>query len=1069
MKRLFTFLTAMVLMVSTAIAQVPDTPERSTAIGLRGRNIKTVNNMRLQQRHDQRPVKNVMPLAAEEEAITVPFTHTLGKNESKTNTALYSFVDANNDGKSWKIGGFTGYSVCMKPDSVDIDKMDDWLMSPGIKLEAGKTYTISFEMRYILSAGKKEVLDVHIGTAKEVAAMGETPLFTATATSKDFDVKTGTLTVETDGVYYIGFHAVSLKEESGNMGLCNFSMTAESPEIEKIDPPAAGVVEYEVFPQGQLKAHVKYTAPTKTVTGADLTKIDKVLIVNRWYEKFEYMDVAPGQVIELDVDLFSGKANNRIQATAYLLNSQGEYVAGEEVLVTGIMAGYDYPQSPQNVKAVVSADRKTVTLTWDAVGEVGEDGGYVPADKLKYYIFDAFGSYYDPAIAETEETSYVFDYSALTEQDFFAYQVTASYVDPDGYDMSSLATNSNIITAGPAFELPFKESFSDARFQHVWVYNPESSSSVMAGTVEDNYLQTNADDPDAEPEYINSQDGDNGFFYFMPVNKDDMLGMCSQAVALPQTANPLALDFYAQGKGSVIDVIVTAPGAEPTVERTIDFKQEPTDGWTLFSTDISKYAGQCIEFEIRFRAIHNDDEYTWSVPFDNIRIHQVVDNDLAIGKFAVPTVVEAAKDVTITVEVVNQGTDTPEGASVELYRNGEKIGTKAVGAFSNNRVAVEFVDYIGLDAADELAYKAVVVNEGDELPADNEVMTTATVKFPLQPTVEELAGTSENGEVTLTWQPVTLGDLTPQTVTEDFDNPEYEMFNYTGVGGFKFIDMDEGNNYTFLKDEKNPYRTMPMAFQLWDPIQAGVPDSYLLDCPTHSGNAMLVAWSTNGKNANLLISPELSGEAQTITFYAKGFTTAYPESFTIYGSKTGDAVEDFSKTYVTVTGQFGENNTLLEVWTEYKVTVEEGVKYIAILHDSYDTYALFLDDFTYTAAPLIPADTKLIGYNVYRDSVKVNAEPVTEAMYVDQPTEEPGEYTFSYRVSAVYNNAESRHCKAVSVPVSIIETAISDVTSNGSEAPATYFSIDGRAVSTPKSGIYIRRQGTKVSKIHVAK
>ncbi|MDE6633641.1 MAG: choice-of-anchor J domain-containing protein, partial [Bacteroidaceae bacterium] len=334
-----------------------------------------------------------------------------------------------------------------------------------------------------------------------------------------------------------------------------------------------------------------------------------------------------------------------------------------------------------------------------------------------------------------------------------------------------------------------------------------------------------------------------------------------------------------------------------------------------------------------------------------------------------------------------------------------------------------------------------MVNEGHELPADNEVMTTAKVKFTLQPTVEELAGTSENGEVTLTWQPVTLGDLTPQTVTEDFDNPEYEMFNYTGIGGFKFIDMDEGKNYTFLKDEKNPYRTMPMAFQLWDPIQAGVPDSYLLDCPTHSGNAMLVAWSTNGQNANLLISPELSGEAQTITFYAKGFTTAYPESFTIYGSKTGDAVEDFSKTYVTVTGQFGENNTLPEVWTEYKVTVEEGVKYIAILHDSYDTYALFLDDFTYTAAPLIPADTKLIGYNVYRDGVKVNAEPVTEAMYVDQPTEEPGEYTFSYRVSAVYNNAESRHCKAVSVPVSIIETAISNVTSNGLEAPETYFSI----------------------------
>ena len=62
-----------------------------------------------------------------------------------------------------------------------------------------------------------------------------------------------------------------------------------------------------------------------------------------------------------------------------------------------------------------SEDYKHVTLSWEPVGETGESGGYVDTEKVIYYVFDAFGSYTDPPIAQTEKTSITFDYSVCLQ------------------------------------------------------------------------------------------------------------------------------------------------------------------------------------------------------------------------------------------------------------------------------------------------------------------------------------------------------------------------------------------------------------------------------------------------------------------------------------------------------------------------------------------------------------------------------------------------------------------------------------------------------------------------------
>lgn len=1007
-------------------------------------------------------------LKAEAQGIEVPFTHSLGSKEGTAD--IYTVVDANNDTKTWKAGGFSTYSVCMKPTDGGIDAMDDWMISPAISLKAGVEYDVSIDARYVLSSGSLDKLDICLGADATPGAMTQT-ILAVEAKSKDWATFTGKFTVEADGLYYAGLHAISDKSTSGNLGACNFSISTEAADDNKIDPPAAGSFTYQVFPKGELKAHVTYTCPTLTKSGAPLEKIEKVQIINRWYEKFDYENPAPGEVIELDVDLFSGSANNRLQGTAYVLDAEGNLVAGEEALVTGIMAGPDYPAVPENIKVTTSADRKSVTVSWDPVGELGESGGYVDTEKLKYYLFDAFGSVYDPAIGETTETSYTFDYSDVTVQDFIAYQVTASYVASDGYEYASYAGVSDIVTFGPALAMPFKESFADAYYESVWATDPASSSNVMVNTVTDTDLPTNADDPDAEPEYLTSQDGDNGFLYLLPMNKDDMYGLISLTVDLSGAKNPV-LEFYAQGKGSALDVLVGASIPEMEVVKTIDFQATPTDDWTLFRIPLADFkAAGAVNFELRLRAIHNDEDHVWSVPIDNIRVRDLVDNNLGIASLGVPAEVKAGENVTITARIENLGATESAATVAQLFRDGVKIGEAEVAAMQPDAsTVVTFADVISIFSAEEAAYKVVVVNDGDEMPADNSAEVTVKVAYPAHPAVNSIDYTIDDNQVQLSWNPVSLDGLTSAVVVDEgFENPAYEPFAYENFGGWQTVDLDGEVNYTFLNDVNNPYRTLPMAYQIFNPVAAGVPEDYLIDCPTHNGDNMLVAWSCGSYNMNLLISPELSGEAQAVTFWAKGFTVAFPESFSVYVSTTGSDIADFMR-FGDVEGYFFETENgqcVPEDWTEYTLNLPAGVKYFAIMHTSYDSYALFFDDFHFESGSVLPADTELVGYNVYRDGVKLNDEPLAESAYVDTPVDEAGEYKFGYQVTAVYNNAESRPGAPVEVALSY--SGVEVVVADGVDASAEYYTIDGRRADAGSlvPGLYIRVSEGRAMKVIV--
>lgn len=117
-------------------------------------------------------------------------------------------VDANNDGSTWSrnSGGYAEYHYSSS------NVANDWLITPGITLEAGKTYQFDIEA-WARSTTYPERLEVKLGTAATAAGMTTDVIASTNITSTSHVTLTNnTVTVASTGVYYFGVHAISNKD-----------------------------------------------------------------------------------------------------------------------------------------------------------------------------------------------------------------------------------------------------------------------------------------------------------------------------------------------------------------------------------------------------------------------------------------------------------------------------------------------------------------------------------------------------------------------------------------------------------------------------------------------------------------------------------------------------------------------------------------------------------------------------------------------------------------------------------------------------------------------------------------
>jgi hypothetical protein len=284
-------------------------------------------------------------------------------------------------------------------------------------------------------------------------------------------------------------------------------------------------------------------------------------------------------------------------------------------------------------------------------------------------------------------------------------------------------------------------------------------------------------------------------------------------------------------------------------------------------------------------------------------------------------------------------------------------------------------------------------------------------------------------------------------VTEDFEDaeafPEFSLGGITAtqhngaLGGWTLYDGNGLMCYSFTGFDV-PNLGYPMAWMVFNSMYESFPVEVGSVYEPHSGNQLLLSTCVYEGDPipatdHWLISPELMGNEQEISFFARVITADYGyETFEVLYSTTDDNIDSFIS--------LQDESFDATDWTEYTFTLPEGTKYFAIRHTAQDIFGLLLDDVTFERGASAP-----VGYNIYVDGELVGSTADTA---YDLPATglADGEHTFA--VTAVYDGGKE---SAPATAVINITNGIDEITVDGQ--PVDVYTIDGRLV---------RRQATSL-------
>lgn len=867
------------------------------------------------------------------DAYSLPHTFTI---DPAVDVDQFTIIDANNDGYTWFYEDRGNYQVfTITENTADASKpKDDWVITPPIKARASNSVRMKYVAR-VAALNFPETMEIKAGKGARVEDMTISVSEATVYKNTSYAVYDVSFVVPEDGNYCIGFHAISPADQ--------YELYIDDIVLEEgaaLDGPAK-VENLTLTPavEGIHECDVEFVAPTKTVNGAPMSTMKmKVFRGGELVNTIESCE--PGEEVSFtDVNVPNGFNTYGVIA----VSAQG---VPSDTVTAQVYVGYGTPRVAQGCKLRV-IEHNLVAL-WDTPMTDGING-YVDPSRVSHniYILDEETGDQIKFITSEPGAPSVVLLENVDEMDLTMLNVWVEAVDVENNLISGKRVETNKCFYGRGYDMPVVDDLEAGLYE--W------------------YVTENAVGTTTEGWQFGVQDGE-GVLYIkcnyptgegvVNTGKINIGGAAHTTLVFDQWLGeePLYDDLTVQvGAGNIEQFVDVA---------TFDRDATPTSQWVTRVVDLSQFAGaEWISIQFHAQGAPQGVPKRDYQMLRNIRIMDAVENDMALEILEVSNEgkLNFNSSNTIKVKVTNLGSTvkSADDYSVVLVKDTDSIAYTAqvVDLAPLTSTTYNLIYTCVGPTEDETINLVAAVNcAGDPNLQNNTEDVTLTLVRPELPTVEDLAAQENNGKALLTWS---IPETVPEAVAEDFES--YDAFSvgdevlaaqgYTIYFNPQPTEKCGSGNYAHAGE--------PIGWLVFDNKKAGFGASGAY--APRSGKQCLVAFDGSKKMDTWLITPELSGNEQTITFYTSALTGNWGnEEFNVLYSTTGTDKGDFIQiNNIVLTEKQAWN------WTKREFTVPQGARYFAIQVVSTDKMGFKVDDLSFEAGKSLGID--ITGYQITVD------------------------------------------------------------------------------------------------------
>ena len=518
------------------------------------------------------------------DAFEVPYEEDF---DSDSNFGLFTVVDVNGDGQSWirQTDGTAQSYYSMT------QAMDDWLITPPIHLTTTQLYRFAMEAKVM--NGFPERLEVFAGRDRTPEAMTVCILPAADYHNASYESFSGRFGIDEEGDWYIGLHCIT-PAEGYRMNIEQITLEAD---LLTAAPAAPTEISVTAGERGALEATVALTAPTTAINGEALSTLNQVKVYRGHKLVKSFTNPAPGERLTFtEKNLPNGMATYEVEA----LNAHGPGLSATAQAFVGL----DTPDVPSDVRLEMKSE--VPTISWNAP-MTGANGGYIDPEGLTYYVQRGSD---DVLVAQSLTTMTTTDkyFTMPAEQEEIFYYVYAASATGMGMGQAS-----NVVVIGPAYSLPFTESFTGGYLEHsLWgiIDTPDTGTwgIVEVGTMP----------------LCNPSDNDGGLLEFQTDYPLDESFLYSGKIDISNAPAPmLSFDyFYYPQQRDMLEVFVSTDGEEWQPVDYIDYADLRGEaGWRtqyVELTDVLNTLAPTGTMQIGFRALSTDG--IWRLHMDRILV-----------------------------------------------------------------------------------------------------------------------------------------------------------------------------------------------------------------------------------------------------------------------------------------------------------------------------------------------------------------------------------------------------------------------------------------------------------------